>query len=224
MRPMKIKVELCYKEITRKEEFESEEVIIGRRRPDNEVDLDLTPDSFVSRRHARIYLEYNMSNSKYQVMVEDTGSAGGTFVNEEEITEPTILKGADELVVGNTTIKVRLDRTKDAAPADEPRAREVVTQVADEPEPAAQGKEEEPQIKLDRRPEKPRATSDEKRMPNESVGFSAFSVEDLASAVNRYGARNDMEPISVSMVQEGKGAGATFFALAVFKSPRPSAQ
>ena len=91
-------------------------------------------------------------------------------------------------------------------------------------ESAAVEVEGEPQIKLDRRPEKHQATSDEKRMPNESVGFSAFSVEDLASAVNRYGARNDMEPISVSMVQEGKGSGATFYALAVFKNPRPSAE
>lgn len=223
MGPMKIKVELCYKEITRKEEFEGEEVTIGRRRPDNEVDLDLTPDSFVSRRHARLFLEYNMSNSKYQVMVEDMNSAGGTFVNEEEISGAKALTWADELVVGNTTIKAKLNRSAGSAPAEEP---EVVTKVEDDPgsETTAVESEDEPQIKLDRRPEKHQATSDEKRMPNESVGFSAFSVEDLASAVNRYGARNDMEPISVSLVQEGKGSGATFFALAVFKNPRPSVE
>ena len=53
-------------------------------------------------------------------------------------------------------------------------------------------------------------------MQNEVVGFTAYSVEETSSAINRYGRQNDMEPISVAMIQEGEGSGATIKAMAVF--------
>ena len=41
-------------------------------------------------------------------------------------------------------------------------------------------------------------------------------MEETSSAINRYGNQNYMEPISVAMIQEGEGTGATIKAMAVF--------
>ena len=54
-------------------------------------------------------------------------------------------------------------------------------------------------------------------LKTECAGFVAFSIEDLASAVNRYGRENQMQAISASVVQEDKGTRASFRALVVFK-------
>ena len=43
-------------------------------------------------------------------------------------------------------------------------------------------------------------------MLNEAVGFSGESVEAVSSAINRYGRQANMEPISVSICQEGSGS------------------
>jgi hypothetical protein len=53
-------------------------------------------------------------------------------------------------------------------------------------------------------------------MLNEAVGFSAESVEALSSAVNRYGRQNGLEPISISITQEGSGSSSYFRGVAVF--------
>jgi adenylate cyclase len=53
--------------------------VIGRPKPGITVDLDLSPDSTVSRPHARIWLE----NDRW--WIQDLGSSGGTLVNGEEI-------------------------------------------------------------------------------------------------------------------------------------------
>ena len=53
----------------------------------------------------------------------------------------------------------------------------------------------------------------------ESAGFVAYSVEDLATAVNRYARENKMHAISASVVQEGKGSSSCFRALVVFSNP-----
>jgi hypothetical protein len=53
----------------------------------------------------------------------------------------------------------------------------------------------------------------------EAAGFVAFSIEDLATAVNRYSRENKMNPISASVVQEDKGSRASFRAMVVFYCP-----
>ena len=53
----------------------------------------------------------------------------------------------------------------------------------------------------------------------ESAGFVAYSIEDLATAANRYARENKMHAISASVVQEGKGSSACFRALVVFHNP-----
>ena len=53
----------------------------------------------------------------------------------------------------------------------------------------------------------------------EAAGFVAYSIEDLATAANRYARENKMHAISASVVQEGKGSSACFRALVVFHNP-----
>ena len=53
-------------------------------------------------------------------------------------------------------------------------------------------------------------------MLNEAVGFTGESVESVSMAINRYGREAGMEPISVSITQEGSGASSFFRGIAVF--------
>jgi predicted component of type VI protein secretion system len=80
-------------------------IVIGRA-PD--VDLVLQDDE-VSRRHARV-----SPAGEDSALVEDLGSANGTFVNDSELHGPARLDPADELLVGVTLIEVR-SRTQVAA-------------------------------------------------------------------------------------------------------------
>jgi pSer/pThr/pTyr-binding forkhead associated (FHA) protein len=73
-------------------------VVIGRS-PD--VDLVLE-DGEVSRRHARVAPAADGS-----AVVEDLGSANGTFVNHNEVHTPARLSPGDELLIGVTLIEVR---------------------------------------------------------------------------------------------------------------------
>ncbi|MCC5871019.1 MAG: FHA domain-containing protein [Gammaproteobacteria bacterium] len=63
----------------------SGDTIVGRSR---QAGLYL-PEGFVSRRHARLWLESG------RLMVEDLGSANGTFVNGERLTRPMRLAPGD---------------------------------------------------------------------------------------------------------------------------------
>lgn len=53
-------------------------------------------------------------------------------------------------------------------------------------------------------------------MQNEAVGFSGESVEAVAQAVNRYGRQQGMDPISVTITQEGAGSSSFFRGIAIF--------
>ena len=72
---------IAYQLDGRKAIFESEktQLVIGRPRPGQSVDLNLSPDKSVSRSHARLWLE------KEEYWIEDLGSAGGTLVVGENI-------------------------------------------------------------------------------------------------------------------------------------------
>ncbi len=83
---------------------ESDIVIIGRHpRPGRPIDLDLSPDSYVSKRHARIRHE----NGEY--WIEDLGSGNGTWVNGRKITEKTRLTPKTRLRIGWTSIEVEME-------------------------------------------------------------------------------------------------------------------
>jgi pSer/pThr/pTyr-binding forkhead associated (FHA) protein/tetratricopeptide (TPR) repeat protein len=55
----------------------------------------------VSRKHARFYL------SGALLMVEDVGSANGTFVDSAKIDAPTVITGKSQVVIGDHEISVR---------------------------------------------------------------------------------------------------------------------
>ncbi len=105
-------------------ERQAAQVIIGRRKEEIAVDLDLTPDVAVSRLHARIWLEEG------QYWIEDLGSTRGTQVSGEEIKGKgkRRLQAADTILVGETTLQIDIPGEKPdsaatlsaAAPANEP--------------------------------------------------------------------------------------------------------
>ncbi|MEJ7846801.1 MAG: FHA domain-containing protein [Pyrinomonadaceae bacterium] len=93
-------------------DLSAEESNIGRWDADNgifpDVDLDAhDPDAKVSRRHARIIFR----NDKY--MVEDLGSTNGTFINRGRrllAGSPQVLSEGDEIIVGKTFLRFRINR------------------------------------------------------------------------------------------------------------------
>jgi pSer/pThr/pTyr-binding forkhead associated (FHA) protein len=84
------------------------EVDIGRLDAAHDIlpDVDLTPDGGleggVSRRHCKIH----QRDSNY--LVEDVGSANGTFLNGSRLTPylPHVLKDGDRLQVGRVKLRV----------------------------------------------------------------------------------------------------------------------
>lgn len=74
------------------------ELVIGRA-PD--VDLVLE-DAQASRRHAKV-----APASDGSAVVEDLGSANGTFINHAELVGPARLDRGDELLIGVTLIQAR---------------------------------------------------------------------------------------------------------------------
>lgn len=81
-------------------ETKANSIVVGRVWRDQTVDLDLTPDHAVSRRHARLSLE----DGTY--WVEDLGSTGGTWVNGQKITSKTHLTATDTITLGQTTLQI----------------------------------------------------------------------------------------------------------------------
>jgi hypothetical protein len=98
----------------------SKQVIIGRRKDDGdtEVELDLSPDQSVSRRHARVWVENG------RCWIEDLGSAGGTTVDGRDIRdcERVELKPGVPVIIGAAEIRL-------APPLEPPRPSAIETDV-----------------------------------------------------------------------------------------------
>jgi len=75
------------------------ELVIGRsgKAP---IHLDLRPDLKVSRPHARLFYDLNTW------WVEDLDSKRGTILNGTKVTQPTALSPNDQLLLGDTTLRV----------------------------------------------------------------------------------------------------------------------
>jgi adenylate cyclase len=103
-----IMIEYSYLSAThRRYETESDTVMIGRPSGDWVVDMDLSPDTTVSRRHARLTFE----DEAY--WIEDVSSRGGTWVNGRRIFSKTRVSPGDHIKIGQTDLFLR----KDAEPA-----------------------------------------------------------------------------------------------------------
>ena len=74
------------------------ELTIGKL---DQCDLVIRGDDYVSRRHARLFQSDGM------VLVEDTGSANGTFLR---IGKPTLLEAGDEILIGTGIIQLQDQR------------------------------------------------------------------------------------------------------------------
>jgi FHA domain len=83
-------------------------LVLGRS-PDCDVTLD---DGQVSRRHARVWPAPDGS-----AVVEDLGSANGTFINRNQVLEHARLDPGDELQLGLSVIELRTSAQVAAQPS-----------------------------------------------------------------------------------------------------------
>ncbi len=109
-----------------------DECILGRAMPGAPVDVDLSPyeahEHGVSRRHVK--LTYQNAT----VMVQDLGSANGTFLNGMRLVpfQPRVLRDSDELWLGRLKLRVSFKRVPEVSRA----ARPVKVQVSSQAAPA----------------------------------------------------------------------------------------
>lgn len=233
-------VKILYKEETKTIESEKPELVVGRSTPAKKVDIDLTPDKMVSRSHLVLKMEYNMGNGKNEAWIHDQGSSRGTLLNGIPVIEPIKLEPDDRIEIGESVINVRLKAKpkpkKDMSFQEKVSARtgtfgatlpssktdEETTPPPSDIETTPPPIEEDNPI-ISSRDEVtlgvPSLLLNSDSIQTECAGFVAYSVEDLAMAVNRYSRQNKMYPISSSIVQEGKGSSACFRGMVVFHVP-----
>ena len=82
-------------------EVTGERFVIGR---DEDCDLKL-PDEKISRKHASL-----VRHPDGRVVVQDLGSTNGTFIDEQRITQPTEVRGDEQLRVGDTQMVVSAEQ------------------------------------------------------------------------------------------------------------------
>jgi pSer/pThr/pTyr-binding forkhead associated (FHA) protein len=96
-----ITIDYTYLSVQKRFKSEANAILIGRPSDAHEVDLDLTPDATVSRRHARLICE----NGIY--WLEDLGSRSGAWVNNQKITAKVPLATGDQIMLGQTNLVVQ---------------------------------------------------------------------------------------------------------------------
>ncbi|MBC8326810.1 MAG: FHA domain-containing protein [Verrucomicrobia subdivision 3 bacterium] len=81
-------------------QLSAEVVTVGRPNNREGIHIDLSPDTTVSRLHARVWLENGVC------WLEDLGSRYGTQVNGAQITGRVQLQAGDAVEIGETTLRV----------------------------------------------------------------------------------------------------------------------
>lgn len=81
-------------------QLEGDQALVGRPNSQESVDIDLSPDTSVSRRHARIWVE----NATH--WVEDLKSKHGTLVNGKKLTGRIQIKAGDTIRIGETDLQI----------------------------------------------------------------------------------------------------------------------
>tara|TARA_B100000676_G_scaffold186835_1_gene183627 strand:+ start:1778 stop:2074 length:297 start_codon:yes stop_codon:yes gene_type:complete len=76
------------------------EVVVGRPNNQASVDIDLSPDTTVSRVHAKLWQENGAC------WIEDLGSRYGTTVNGTAISGRHPLSDGDLVQIGETTLRI----------------------------------------------------------------------------------------------------------------------
>ncbi len=80
--------------------LEKTAIVVGRPNNRSEVDIDLSPDTAVSRVHAKLWLENEAC------WIEDLNSRHGTTVNGTAINGQHQLAEGDEIRIGETTLRM----------------------------------------------------------------------------------------------------------------------
>ncbi len=75
-------------------------MVVGRPNAQAEIGIDLSPDTTVSRVHAKIWLADGLC------WIEDLGSRYGTTINGTRITARQQLQEGDSIGIGETTLRV----------------------------------------------------------------------------------------------------------------------
>ena len=101
-------IEITFEGETREVETEKPEVIVGRSTPVETVDVDLSPDKMVSRKHIILKSEYNMGTARNEAWIHDHGSSRGTLLNGEPVTDPAKITKEDVIQIGESEIRVQL--------------------------------------------------------------------------------------------------------------------
>lgn len=83
-------------------QVDGNEAFIGRANDIRPIDVDLSPDDCVSRVHARVWLENGF------LKIEDLGSSLGTQVNGAPVKKPLVIRPADRIKIGESTLHARL--------------------------------------------------------------------------------------------------------------------
>lgn len=106
-----IRLTYTYRDSVRIFETDRGSIIIGRPQPGVEIDLDLTPDNMVSRRHTRIWADEEGH------WIEDLSSTRGTIVDGIDIrkTGRVRIRGGEVIEVGETVVKVGMDDPRQRA-------------------------------------------------------------------------------------------------------------
>ena len=107
---MSFEIEITFEGETRTLEDSKPELTVGRSTPAAAVDVDLSPDKSVSRKHFLIKLEYNMGNAKNEAWIVDLGSSRGTMINGEPVTDPVKISREDVVQAGGSELRVKLKR------------------------------------------------------------------------------------------------------------------
>lgn len=235
-------IEITFEGETREVETEKPEVIVGRSTPVESVDVDLSPDKMVSRKHIILKSEYNMGTARNEAWIHDQGSSRGTLLNGEPITDPIKITKEDVIQIGESEIRVQLRKkakpkskmsfqekvearsksfgeSKSKRKPKDKRARDNLSGLPIMEPPPPPPAEEPPISSRDETTAGVAAALLTGECQTEAAGFVAYSIEDLATAVNRYARENKMHAISASVVQEGKGSSACFRAMVVFSKP-----
>jgi adenylate cyclase len=113
---MPIRVVYSYENKDKIRAFRQSEVVIGRPMDGVPVDLDLSPDTKVSRLHARL----SFADGNY--WIEDLGSLGGTFVSGKQIKDrgKCALTKGDVVTMGKTVLRIAAETSGTGIPDHSP--------------------------------------------------------------------------------------------------------
>jgi len=87
-----------------------EECVLGRAAGSVHPDVDLTPFGAVEKGVSRMHVKLTRQN--VTVMVQDLGSANGTFLNGEKLLpyQARVLRNEDELILGHLALRISFMR------------------------------------------------------------------------------------------------------------------